>query len=350
MKSKKLLALILSAIMVLCLTPAISSAGTVTNEAGSELTVSIADKINSGETEEFTVSTKKGTDNGTMVKGIFDFSSAEDVIESLQYYETSPGMEGWYEFSGNTFGPESGFPLMDATSKFRVKFKDGTSGSFPYTVKIVRVNDGQELLVNKGSVTVVGNPTVEINAPEEFKVGEATEFSIGTTAGNKAGTMVVGKADFTGNAAIEKIEYYEAADNSWHEFKDGDGNFGPADGFPLGDYTGENASKFRVTFKSAGTFALKVSIAEAGNTENVLASSEAEIKVVGEVTEPTTPTEPENPTESVTPTNPNGDNQASADNQAVETGDESNIMVPALIAIASLAAIGALIVTRRRHS
>ena len=44
---------------------------------------------------------------------------------------------------GDTFGPESGFPLSDATSRFRVTFKD--AGETPVTIKIVSVS-GTELL------------------------------------------------------------------------------------------------------------------------------------------------------------------------------------------------------------
>ena len=86
-------------------------------------------------------------------------------------------------------------------------------------------------------------PTLSVNIPESFKVGEATEFTVSTTGGDKAGTMVIGTAEFDGAEAVEKLEYYEVKDGNWYEFT-GE-SFGPAGGFPLSDAT----SRFRVTFK-----------------------------------------------------------------------------------------------------
>lgn len=119
-------------------------------------------------------------------------------------------------------------------------------------------------------------PTVTIDMPATFTVGQPMEFSISTTGGDKAGTMVLGTSVFSGSAAIEKIEYYEENDGNWYELT-GD-HFGPASGFPLGDFT----SKFRVTFKEAGTFSLTVNIVEAANQQNVLATATQSVtSVVG---------------------------------------------------------------------
>ena len=119
-------------------------------------------------------------------------------------------------------------------------------------------------------------PTVTIDMPATFTVGQPMEFSISTTGGDKAGTMVLGTSVFSGSAAIEKIEYYEENDGNWYELT-GD-HFGPASGFPLGDFT----SKFRVIFKEAGTFSLTVNIVEAANQQNVLATATQSVtSVVG---------------------------------------------------------------------
>ncbi len=117
-----------------------------------------------------------------------------------------------------------------------------------------------------------GEPTVTLDMPQTFNVGEPVEFSISTTGGDKAGTMVLGTADWDGAAAVEKLEYKEG--DSWMELK-GD-HFGPASGFPLGDFT----SEFRVTFKEAGTFSLTVKIVEATNPDNVLTQTSSTIRSI----------------------------------------------------------------------
>ncbi len=62
-----------------------------------------------------------------------------------------------------------------------------------------------------------GEPTVTLDMPQTFNVGEPVEFSISTTGGDKAGTMVLGTADWDGAAAVEKLEYKEG--DSWMELK-----------------------------------------------------------------------------------------------------------------------------------
>ena len=171
--------------------------------------------------------------------------------------------------TGDTFGPTTGFPFLDnMTSKFRTTFN--TAGTYTVTIDIIDFNDQAQVLASTTqtiNVTPVVEPTVTIDMPATFTVGQPMEFSISTTGGDKAGTMVLGTSVFSGSAAIEKIEYYEENDGNWYELT-GD-HFGPASGFPLGDFT----SKFRVTFKEAGTFSLTVNIVEAANQQNVLATA-----------------------------------------------------------------------------
>lgn len=316
---KKLIAMLsAAALMIAAMVPSVVLAAETNN--GPTLAVNINKTINSGEPTEFTVTTTKGNDTGTMVMGKFDFSSAKDSIEKLEYLETQNNT--WYELTGDTFGPPAtGFPLMDATSKFRVKFKDGVSGEFPYTVSIVKKADNTNVLSVNGTVKVLGNPTVKIDTPEQFVVGEAAEFTVSTTAGKKAGTMVLGKGTFDGTAAIEKVEYLETRDNKWYELK-GD-TFGPASGFPMTDTT----SKFRVTFKSAGTFNLKVDMTEV-NGGAVIASDESTINVVAK-------TVTENPAK------PSTDKEKSP-----ETGDNFNIAP--FIAIMAIAGVAGTFAIRRK--
>ena len=110
-----------------------------------------------GETVEFTVSTIANDDAGVMVKGKFEIEAEDADISKLEYYETFTGMEGWYEFPNKTFGEfgpaTTGFPMMDATSTFRVTFAE--PGEYGAKVSAVKVEDGSELCSQEFVVTVL---------------------------------------------------------------------------------------------------------------------------------------------------------------------------------------------------
>lgn len=87
---------------------------------------------------------------------------------------------------------------------------------------------------------------VPVEVPKDVKSHEPVEFVVETVAGAYAGRIVIGSV--TGDMSIlEKIEYWEIKDSTWHDLpSDGGGTFGP---FPLAD----SSSRFRATFKQAGT-------------------------------------------------------------------------------------------------
>lgn len=89
---------------------------------------------------EFTVTTTKGDHEEIMVKGTAEITAGKENIQKLEYYETA-GDAGWKDLSIEdiAFGPSSGFPLMDATSKFRVTFK--TAGSTSVNVWLYEASD-----------------------------------------------------------------------------------------------------------------------------------------------------------------------------------------------------------------
>ena len=147
-RKAKWLSLIVAAAMVLCMLPVAAFA------AGDEeptLTLDMPETFEVGKPVEFTVTTTKGSaaDN-TMVIGTAEFDGA-DAVEKIEYYEVKDG--NWYELTGDSFGPSSGFPLSDATSKFRVTFKE--AGSYSLTVKIVKVDGGDVLLEQTCTITSV---------------------------------------------------------------------------------------------------------------------------------------------------------------------------------------------------
>ena len=117
-----------------------------------------------GEPTEFTFSTVANDDAGIMVVGASDFSDP-DAIEKLEYYE--PNTDAWYDLNGE-FGGSNGFPMADATSKFRVTFAE--AGEFTFT-SIMKKADTDEVLcsVEATAVVVEAEPEtpVEPEQPEE---------------------------------------------------------------------------------------------------------------------------------------------------------------------------------------
>ena len=154
-----------------------------------------------------------------------------------------------HEFTGNEFGPvDTGFPLTDATSTFRVTFKG--EGEFNMTVSIVEFANPENVLATTSKTITVNpivNPSVEvINMPSEVKTGEEVYFDVTTHAGDFANTMVKALFNYD-KSKIEKLEYQESKDGQWYDLTPYD-SFGPEGGYPL---TEGATSHFRVTFAEA---------------------------------------------------------------------------------------------------
>ncbi len=201
------LSLIVAAAMVLCMLPMAAFAA---GDEGPTLTLNMPDTFTVGEPVEFSVTTTKGNaaDN-TMVIGTAEFDGAE-AVEKIEYYEVKDG--NWYELTGDSFGPSSGFPLSDATSKFRVTFKE--AGSYSLTVKIVKVDGGDVLLEKTCTITstepasITGVKVVdgtdgytEVTAP---KAGQKLTANIQTSEGEIGSYPVDEKAHYKW--------YYEGSD------------------------------------------------------------------------------------------------------------------------------------------
>ena len=188
------LAMLLSLLMLFAMVPVTAFAASV-----STLTTDIDQKeFYIGIPTEFTFTTTANDDLGTMVKGSFVFSDPT-AIAKLEYKEVQDG--NWYEFYGD-FGPDTGFPMSDATSTFRVTFKE--AGEYTLTASMKTVDGGdvlcdneQTIVVNKTSSTL----TTDIGE-KEFYVGQTTEFTFTTTPNDDAGIMVLGSFVFSNPDAI----------------------------------------------------------------------------------------------------------------------------------------------------
>ncbi|MBE6808056.1 MAG: hypothetical protein E7524_01160 [Ruminococcaceae bacterium] len=254
----------------------------VTVYGTSTLTTTIADShYVVGRQKEFTFTTVANTDAGAMVLGSFEFldgegNDAASAVEKLEYLEVQSG--NWFEFYGD-FGPATtGFPLTDATSRFRVTF--AKDGNYVVNACMKTFAEGTVLCAVTKDITVKAQAVLTTDVDtKEFVYNKATEFTFTTTANGDADTMVFGTfelADSEGNdasSAIAKLEYKESKDGNWYPFT---GDFGPVGtGFPLTDAT----SNFRVTFNKTGSFKLTASMVTADDRA-VICSKTDDITVI----------------------------------------------------------------------
>ena len=263
----RVLSVILSLIVIVGMVPVTVLAAT----AGS-LSTDIDQKVfNVGKTTEFTFTTTANDDAGTMVVGSFEFSDPS-AIEKLEYLESKDG--NWYEFYGD-FGPATGFPMSDATSRFRATFKK--AGDYSVTVSVKKVDSGDVLCsITKDVKAIKNSSTLTTDIGEkEYIVGQATEFTFTSTANDDAGIMVLGSFEFSDPSAIEKLEYLESKDGNWYEFY---GDFGPSIGFPMIDAT----SRFRVTFKKSGNYSVTAVMKRVDNGEVLCSSGTVSLTAIAE--------------------------------------------------------------------
>ena len=265
---------------------------------GSTLTTSIdGAEIKAGEWFEFDFTLHaKAADAGKMVVGVSEFSD-EEIIEALEYWETATSE--WKNLLGGdgTFGPASGFPMpnadVDATSKFRVKFKEDTKhDTYSFSVKMMVVENGEvtdEVLCETEAFFEVEELVktsiyTDIDGAQ-IPVGEWHEFFFALKSGEKdAGKMVVGVSEFSDEDIIEALEYWEGdkTTGGWKNLLGGDGTFGPASGFPIPPFGTDAESKFRVKFKedaTPGEYSFTVELKLVAD-DSVLAETEAVFEVV----------------------------------------------------------------------
>ncbi len=154
----------------------------------SELTTDIGEiEFVIGVPTEFTFTTTANDDKDTMVIGTSNFSDAE-AIEKLEYYEVQN--DTWIELTGD-FGPAAGFPMADATSKFRVTFK--TAGDYSFTASMKHAET--EAIVCS---TVVEFTVIDLSAEaptESAPVTESYDVAIADSANGSvaANTMRAGE-------------------------------------------------------------------------------------------------------------------------------------------------------------
>lgn len=155
-----------------------------------------------GEEKEFTFSTVANDDQGVMVIGMSDFSDP-DALESLYYYEVQT--QQWLPLDGK-FGPTEGFPLSDATSRFKATFKEGKAGTYTFNASINKAEGTQEevcktavtfTVLDKFLVKATANEggTVRLNGNDADSVivvqGEKAKIDVVPNTGYQIGSITV---------------------------------------------------------------------------------------------------------------------------------------------------------------
>ena len=244
----------------------------------SELTTDIDTKTFVNNTAvEFTYTTVANAQANTMVLGTFSVldsanESAQSVIK-LEYWDVTAGE--FREFYGD-FGPaNTGFPLTDATSRFRVTFSK--AGTYTVNAAMKKFADGEILCTNSKTISVQPNNCIlstDINE-KSFEINGAVEFTYTTKANDFKDTTVLGKFTLVDENGIEVseddyvLEYWDVAAGEFRAFY---GAFGPAEGFPLSDAT----SRFCATLKKTGKYTVTVQMVSG---ETSVAENTATIEV-----------------------------------------------------------------------
>ena len=240
----------------------------------------------------------------TEVRIYFDDPSVVETLELLD--EDNRRLvplsveNGYYCIPGDTYD-WNGYDL-------RIGFKK--SGVHQYEISLVHSGHDYFIAESTGRVTVGCHAEMTTDVADiKFVVGVPTEFTFTTTANDDKDKLVVGNASFSDPSAIEKLEYYEPNNGQWYPLE---GDFGPAQGFPLSDAT----SKFRVTFNKAGEYSFTAQLVDVADGEQVC-SVDADVYVEEA---------PEVP----------------------ETGDNAPLMLWAALAMVSL--LGVTMIIRRKEN
>jgi hypothetical protein len=114
-----------------------------------------------GKWQEYTVSTVANDDAGRMVRAYFTLPS-EATVEYLEQNPEHPDYGKWLPL-GNVFGPAGGFPVTDATSKFRAVFSE--AGTYTVTVEFKEVGTGEVVATHELEVTVEEPVKLELTEP-----------------------------------------------------------------------------------------------------------------------------------------------------------------------------------------
>ena len=134
-----------------------------------EVIIDMPERLRVGVEKEFSVSiVDVGAEAGTMVVGKGVFPAEGDY--TVWYKEN----DAWVEFTEKQdpdqyFGPSSGFPLMEATSYFKVKFNAPMTATF--TVQMMDAETKSKVICEGSAIVNVLNPETAEEFNERIKEG-----------------------------------------------------------------------------------------------------------------------------------------------------------------------------------
>lgn len=161
--------------------------------------------------QEFEFSIVAGSNAGMMVVGSSEFSDKE-ALSKLEYYEVKDGT--WKEFQGD-FGSSSGFPLTDATSKFRATFKK--AGEYTFEAFVKNVENSEKVATCTATAHVREYKKVELTSTfgeGTAKAGVPYNFNITFNPGDDASKEVAGKIEFSVPGLLEMKNGDEYTENN----------------------------------------------------------------------------------------------------------------------------------------
>ena len=204
--------------------------------------------------------------------------------------------------------------MTNASMRFRAKIN--TPGTYSFDVEVYNVNTGNTLCETTANFTVqAGSELTTDIGTKKFVVGVPTEFTFSTKANGHKGVKVVGTSNFNKPDAIETLEYFEPNTQTWINMNQDPSDFGAAAGFPMSDAT----SKFRVTFKQAGTYSFSASMKKVDGGK-ILCATNVEFTVT--------------------------DPAIAAGSTMPSTGDSSSMMLWSMLAVMSI--VGMMMVLRKK--
>lgn len=113
-----------------------------------EVTSTMEPNVVANKDFEFEVATTANDYKNTMVYALLSTEATTSDINKIQYWEPNEEVPSWHDLQASEdgsyrFGPESGFPLLDTASKFKLNMK--STGSFDFKVSIKTIEDNKTL-------------------------------------------------------------------------------------------------------------------------------------------------------------------------------------------------------------
>ncbi|MGE5561048.1 MAG: S-layer homology domain-containing protein [Chloroflexota bacterium] len=219
-----------------------------------------------GQQAEFTVTTVANDDAGKLVRAYFTIPAGV----TAEYYEVADGK--WYPLP-NSYGPETGFPVASATSRFRATF--AAAGEHTVNIQFKTVADGA-VLADYDLIAMARAP--EKSAYEFFLEAD------GVVAGQEKTVPVSFEAVQVKDEGYNAVRFnvrvskqpagstvsLKATDTNGQEFDVVQvGFWGPAGGFPINkDYSA--TTDFRALFSKPGDYTIDLSLYDVEASSDIM--------------------------------------------------------------------------------